>query len=163
MLAKYALCPFSRKGPKARASSPVPGRSTLRTSKFEVRKASHGQRAITSLREYAAGALCHFGDGNTYLFAWRYRPLVAGLGRPRWSADGEMRPLIATAFNEWSASLSTDDRFLAYASNATGRDEVYVTPYSTLERTVPISTEDGRWFGAALVTRWTRSLLSDWF
>ena len=38
-------------------------------------------------------------------------------------------PLAATKFSALSPTLSPDDRWLAYSSNETGRDEVYVVPF----------------------------------
>jgi DNA-binding SARP family transcriptional activator/Tol biopolymer transport system component len=38
-------------------------------------------------------------------------------------------PLVATAFTETSPALSPDDRWLAYASNETNRNEIYVVPF----------------------------------
>lgn len=48
-----------------------------------------------------------------------------------------MRPLIATGYNERNSQLSGDDRWLAYQSNESGRDEVYVRPFP--------GVEGGRW------------------
>jgi len=59
------------------------------------------------------------------------------------SGSGEPTPVLATEFKEWSASLSPDGRFLAYASNATGRNEVYIQPYPGPGRMIPVSTEGG--------------------
>ena len=77
------------------------------------------------------------------------QPLVEAL----WSPDGEWRiyrttnpggidilalrpgqdtvplPLVVTEFIEDQATLSPDGRWLAYASNETGRDEIYVVPF----------------------------------
>jgi serine/threonine-protein kinase len=60
--------------------------------------------------------------------------------------DGERRsePLIVTEFNESEAELSPDGRWLAYQSNASGRHEVYVQPFPTVDqRRWPISTAGG--------------------
>jgi eukaryotic-like serine/threonine-protein kinase len=38
-------------------------------------------------------------------------------------------PFVVSPFDERSPALSTDDRWLAYVSNETGRDEVYVRPF----------------------------------
>ncbi|HVP38087.1 MAG TPA: protein kinase [Candidatus Saccharimonadales bacterium] len=46
-------------------------------------------------------------------------------------ADGRQppRPVVQSAFNERGGRLSPDGRWLAYASNESGHDEVYVIPY----------------------------------
>ena len=63
----------------------------------------------------------------------------------------ETRPLIQTAYLEHSGVLSPDGRFLAYASNETGRLEVYVRPYPSVDQgRWQISIEGGaepRWAG----------------
>jgi serine/threonine-protein kinase len=61
----------------------------------------------------------------------------------------ESRPLIPTRFNEGGAVISPDGRWLAYYSNETGRNEVYVRPFPDVEAgRSQVSTEGGfepRW------------------
>jgi serine/threonine-protein kinase len=52
-------------------------------------------------------------------------------------------PLVATSFNEIAASISPDGRFLAYAANDSGRNEVYVRDLSGLGGRWQISTSGG--------------------
>ncbi len=42
---------------------------------------------------------------------------------------GEPRPLVQSMFSELNAELSPDGRWLAYQSNETGRDEIFVRPF----------------------------------
>ena len=42
---------------------------------------------------------------------------------------GEPRPLVQSTFSELNAELSPDGRWLAYQSNESGRDEIYVRPF----------------------------------
>jgi serine/threonine-protein kinase len=53
--------------------------------------------------------------------------------------DGERRnvPVVQTAFDEGNGELSPDGKWLAYQSNASGQDEVYVQPFPDIEK--------GRW------------------
>jgi Tol biopolymer transport system component len=53
--------------------------------------------------------------------------------------DGDRRaaPLIATTFSEYGADLSADGRWMAYQSNESGRNEVYVRPFP--------GVDSGRW------------------
>ncbi len=49
-----------------------------------------------------------------------------------------------TRFSEYSPTLSPDDRWLAYSSNETGRDEVYVAPFPNAGTAKwPVSTQGG--------------------
>ena len=53
-------------------------------------------------------------------------------------------PLAATKFSEFSPTLSPDDRWLAYSSSETGRDEVYVVPFPNAGSAKwPVSTRGG--------------------
>ena len=60
------------------------------------------------------------------------------------SADGDLSPLIATAFSERSPRVSPDGRWLAYLSDESGRDEVYLQAYPGGGRRTAISTNGGR-------------------
>jgi Tol biopolymer transport system component len=52
-------------------------------------------------------------------------------------AGGDPAPLVATPAHEYAASLSPDDRWLAYMSDESGRMEVYVRPFPNVG--------DGKW------------------
>src|SRR5262249_12289572 len=56
---------------------------------------------------------------------------------------GEPKALLVTPFEESSPRLSYDGRWLAYVSNESGRDEVYVTAFPDGSERVQISTEGG--------------------
>jgi serine/threonine-protein kinase len=64
--------------------------------------------------------------------ATRVTSVSGATGRDVWytplDQPDSARAIVATGFNERAPTLSPDDRWLAYASNATGRDEVYVRP-----------------------------------
>ena len=57
--------------------------------------------------------------------------------------NGEATSFLATSFNERSAMFSPDGRWLAYASNESGRSEVYVQAYPGPGGKWPISIEGG--------------------
>jgi len=63
--------------------------------------------------------------------------LVQGAG------DTLPRPLILTDFDEKAIALSPDGRWLAYESDETGRDEVYVRPFPGADRKFPVSRQGG--------------------
>ncbi len=58
---------------------------------------------------------------------------------------GQPTPFLKSPFNEWQAAFSADGRWLAYASNESGRDEVYVRPFPGPGGPWQISTEGGSW------------------
>lgn len=62
--------------------------------------------------------------------------------------DGTITPLLATEFNEINAELSPNGAWLAYQSNASGQNEIYVRPFPDLSRRWHVSTDGGdipRW------------------
>ena len=64
--------------------------------------------------------------------------------RERPQPDGAM-PLIGTKFNERNGEISPDGRWLAYESDETGQEEIYVRPFPTVDSgRWQISTTGGR-------------------
>ena len=59
------------------------------------------------------------------------------------AAGGDPSPLVAAEFNESNAALSPDGRWIAYQSNETGRDEVYVTSFPVPGRKWQVSQGEG--------------------
>ena len=59
-------------------------------------------------------------------------------------AEGGLTSLIATEFNEHGPSFSPDGQWLAYTSDHTGVQQVYVQPFPSLDRRIPVSTDGGR-------------------
>jgi eukaryotic-like serine/threonine-protein kinase len=47
--------------------------------------------------------------------------------------DRRPRPLVQTPFSELNAEVSADGRWLAYQSNETGKEEIYVRPFPNVE------------------------------
>jgi Tol biopolymer transport system component len=70
-------------------------------------------------------------DGQTLAFT-DITDLVSGSSIWMLPLEGEEKPwaLLDTEFEESGAMFSPDGRLLAYISNETGRDEVYVQPFS---------------------------------
>jgi serine/threonine protein kinase/Tol biopolymer transport system component len=56
---------------------------------------------------------------------------------------GETKPYISTRFNEGAAALSPDNVFISYASDESGRSEIYVERYPTHASRRQISTAGG--------------------
>jgi Tol biopolymer transport system component len=61
------------------------------------------------------------------------------------SGDRRPVPFLQTPFNEVQGQFSPDGRWVAYASNESGRNEVYVTPFPGPGRTLLVSTAGGLW------------------
>jgi eukaryotic-like serine/threonine-protein kinase len=59
------------------------------------------------------------------------------------NAKSEPRPLIQASGSDKQASFSPDGRWIAYASNVSGRQEVYVQPYPGPGERVPVSVGGG--------------------
>jgi Tol biopolymer transport system component len=57
--------------------------------------------------------------------------------------DAEARPVLHTPANELSPMFSPDGRWLAYASDESGRSEIYVQSYPGPGGKWPVSTEGG--------------------
>jgi hypothetical protein len=53
-------------------------------------------------------------------------------------------PVLTTEFDEHTPMFSPDGRWLAYVSNESGREEVYIQPYPSLNTKHVISSEGGR-------------------
>jgi Tol biopolymer transport system component len=84
-------------------------------------------------------------DGRHLLFTRGARDF---LGRDIWvlPADGEDDPyvFIGTDAEEVGPVFSPDGRWVAYGSNRSGRQEIYVTDFPDRMRTIRISTDGGR-------------------
>jgi Tol biopolymer transport system component len=60
---------------------------------------------------------------------YRLGGIPGDLYHARRDSLSEPQVLVATPFDERAPALSPDDRWLAYVSNETGRDEIYVRPF----------------------------------
>lgn len=107
-----------------------------------ARPAATPERLTTSPHAQIPGSFTP--DGRTLAFI----ELDALSGRDIWlaSLDGDRwqtRPFLRTPFNETSPAISPDGRWLAYASNETGRFEVYVQPFPAGGRRLQVTTGGG--------------------
>jgi Tol biopolymer transport system component len=107
----------------------------------------------------AEDSLAHVPDGNEAPTDWSGATntivAVRVSADNRWDVwampgDGRQapRPLLQSPFNERAGRLSPDGRWLAYTSNESGRDEVYVVPYPGPGGKWQVSTAGG------IGTRW---------
>jgi eukaryotic-like serine/threonine-protein kinase len=96
-------------------------------------------------------------DGQTLLFANRTRSVsreysdIFALPLGSGAQNAKAHTLIESPFGKKEAMFSPDGRWIAYTSNESGRDEVYVLGYPGLKGKIQISTEGGA------MPRWNRS------
>jgi Tol biopolymer transport system component len=84
-------------------------------------------------------------DGSQLLFRRDGENTGHDLAIVALSGNKQPAPLIATGFNERNGEISPDGRWLAYESNESGADEIYVRPFPNVEAgRWQISTNGGR-------------------
>jgi Tol biopolymer transport system component len=89
-----------------------------------------GSRGRESLAPEGQGGIPSFFSPDGQLLALNRSGPATGLDI--WVlriGDRKAQAFLQTPFDEHSASFSPDGRWLAYASNASGRSEIYVLPY----------------------------------
>jgi len=82
-------------------------------------------------------------DGTTILFRTYSARGDHDIGALTLGGDSDPELLLHTEFDEHSATFSPDGRWIAYVSNESGRDEVYVRTFPELQNQTPISTQGG--------------------
>ena len=105
-------------------------------------KAADGTGTVARLDESVNG---HFPyaftpDGRYLVF------LELGVGQGDLgllSLEGSPEPLLATGFAERNAALSADGRWLAYESNPSGQNEIYVRPFPDVDESMLQISKDG--------------------
>src|ERR1700739_3608398 len=80
------------------------------------------------------------GPRNLY---WQLADGSGGLERLT-TSDHKAQPCLKTKFNEAAAQFSLDGNWVAYASDESGRNEIYVQPYPGPGGKWQISTVGGR-------------------
>ena len=84
-------------------------------------------------------------DGKWFVFRTSNSTEGAGdILAMRPGVDSAPLPLLTTKFSELSATLSPDAKWMAYVSNETGRNEVFVVPFPNVGSAKwPLSTQGG--------------------
>ncbi|GMR24358.1 MAG: hypothetical protein BMS9Abin37_2890 [Acidobacteriota bacterium] len=82
-------------------------------------------------------------DGRILIFD-QARSTGSDIGMLELDDQGDARTLLDTDFDEREGALSPNGRWLAYASNESGRDEIYVRPFPELDRKSLVSANGGR-------------------
>ena len=91
------------------------------------------------------------GDGSRLLLVSRERSetglqfdvRTAVLPPPGSAQPGTSKPWVATKFAEFAPTLSPDERWAAYQSNESGRNEIYVRSFPEPGRSWQVSTQGG--------------------
>jgi eukaryotic-like serine/threonine-protein kinase len=130
----------------------------------KLRKVSVAGGAVETVCEAGGGLGGTWGPDNSIYFAagafsglWKVSGSggIQSTGIDIWtlSPQNNRKPQIflKTPSDEHSPQFSPDGRWLAYVSNESGRDDVYVQPFPGPGRRWPISTEGGS------QPRWSRS------
>jgi dipeptidyl aminopeptidase/acylaminoacyl peptidase len=89
------------------------------------------------------GGLSWVPDGKTMVFSATIPHNGYDLFVMRVGADHTPKPLMQTPFNERGPAVSPDGQWLAYVSDETGRNEVYLQAYPSLGRKTRVSTDGG--------------------
>ena len=89
-------------------------------------------------------------DGKTLVVSQEHSETGFDLWWIELEGEPQRRPLLVTPFDERSASLSPDGRFIAYSSNESGRFEVYVASFPEPGARFQVSVDGGE------EPRWTR-------
>jgi Tol biopolymer transport system component/tRNA A-37 threonylcarbamoyl transferase component Bud32 len=83
-------------------------------------------------------------DGRTLLVRTNTAASGFDIGAMELKPNGEFRPVLATPENEGSPVFSPDGKWMAYTSDASGTNEVYVTPWPEVGRRAQLSSGGGQ-------------------
>jgi serine/threonine-protein kinase len=102
---------------------------------------SGGRQPLLKLKNFAQPG-SWTPDGRTLVF---YQTSVTGNARDIWTFQpgNDPAPLLETKFNERAPRLSPDGKWLAYVSDSSGRDEVYLRPLAVQSGQTTISNDGG--------------------
>jgi serine/threonine-protein kinase len=82
-------------------------------------------------------------DGTTILYAERRQATGSDLWTIGVGGGAQPRPFLRTSFNEHSPQFSPDGKWIAYVSDESGQDEVFVQPYPGPGRKSNVSVGGG--------------------
>jgi Tol biopolymer transport system component len=99
-----------------------------------------GEEKIVLSRENALRPTDFAGDGSLLVTE---RTPATGADLLVLLPDGKVKPLVASPAGEGGGRFSPDEKHVAFTSNATGRNEVYVVPYPGPGAPVQISSHGG--------------------
>jgi eukaryotic-like serine/threonine-protein kinase len=83
-------------------------------------------------------------DGKTLALSENIYPLPDDIGMLSMEGDRGRKPLLQEKYSESHPQISPDGRWMAYASNESGKSEVYVRPFPDVNKGKwPVSTSGG--------------------
>ena len=111
---------------------------------FRKRSDGRGQEERLTTGNYHQLPKCWSKDGKLLLYLEGIHP-ETGMDINMLPMEGDTIPipLFNSRFNESHPILSPDGRWIAYVSDESGLEEVFVSSFPGLERTIQISTEGG--------------------
>ena len=110
-----------------------------------MRKPADGSReaeAVTSI-ENSAYLKAIMSDGASAIVDYKIQTDRADIGLLSLAQGSPVSDIINTPFNDYAAALSSDNRWLAYQSNESGRPEIYVRDMSAKGARRQVTTEGG--------------------
>lgn len=113
-----------------------------RTENLFSRPVEGGPADRLTTSEHLQSAACWFSNGITLA----YTDVDPSTGSDIWTLStktGKSEPFLRTPFNEQNAACSPDGRWLAYESDESGRNEVYVLPFPGPGSKILLSTDGG--------------------
>jgi Tol biopolymer transport system component len=117
-------------------SSPMSGDWEL----YTVGTHGHSEPKLLLKKRFTQHPLDAAPDGTV---VYLERHPVTGADLWTLAPDGKTSPLVVTPFNETSARVSADGRYVAYVSDESGRNEIYAVPMSGKGDRVTVSIEGG--------------------
>ncbi|MFL5483660.1 MAG: protein kinase domain-containing protein [Gemmatimonadaceae bacterium] len=112
------------------------GRSVMYTNGIQQslgvlkKRADGSSQAVLQLKTKTAVGATWSPDGKWLIYRTdRQGPGASDIMAIRPGVDTAPIPLVATRFTEFTPAISRDSKWLAYASNESGRYEIYVVPF----------------------------------
>ena len=115
--------------------------------KWKPADGSGPEETLISAQNFVQVPMSLSPDGNFLAYTAVGGPTFSGLRVWILPLQGKREPqeFVRTGSEQGAARFSPDGRWIAYASNETGRSEVYVQPFPGPGGKWQISTEGGRW------------------
>jgi eukaryotic-like serine/threonine-protein kinase len=104
-----------------------------------------GERQELSHGEFTRYPSSFSPDGKTLAFVEVHPSRQRDIWLMSVDGDRKAQPFQSTDADEWGPKFSSDGRWIAYVSNETGRDEIYIRPADGTGGKRRISTGGGRW------------------